>query len=45
MTEVVAPAERFILIVGDRKTVEPALKKAGFTNIKVITYDGKPVEK
>ena len=45
MTEVVAPADRFILIVGDRKTVEPALKKAGFTKIKVITYDGKPVEK
>ena len=45
MTEVVVPADRFILIVGDRKTVEPALKKAGFTKIKVITYDGKPVEK
>lgn len=45
MTEVVAPSGRFVLIVGDRKTVEPALKKAGFAKINVITYDGKPVEK
>ncbi len=43
MTEVVARSERFILIVGDRKVVEPEVKKAGFKNIKVITYDGKPV--
>jgi len=45
MTEVVAPAERFILVVGDRKTVEPELTKAGFKAIKVITYDGKPMAK
>ncbi len=43
MTEVVAPADRFILVVGDRKTVEPELIKRGFKIIKVITYDGKPV--
>ena len=45
MTEVVAPADRFILVVGDRKTVEPELAKAGFKAIKVITYDGKPAGK
>jgi predicted Zn-dependent peptidase len=43
ITEVVAPADRFILVVGDRKTVEPELTKAGFKAIKVITYDGKPI--
>ncbi len=42
MIEVVAPADRFILVVGDRKTIEPDLKKAGFKTIKVITYDGQP---
>ena len=42
MTEVVAPADRFILVVGDRKTIEPALTKAGIKAIKVITYDGNP---
>ena len=45
MTEVVAPADRFILVVGDRKTVEPELTKAGFKAIRLITYDGKPVGK
>ena len=45
MTEVVAPVDRFILVVGDRKTVEPELTKAGFKAIKVITYDGKSVGK
>ena len=44
MTEVVAPGDRFILIVGDRKKIEPELAKAGFKNIRVITYDGKTVE-
>jgi zinc protease len=43
MTEVVAPAERNVLVVGDRKSVEPELKKAGFKSIKVITYDGATV--
>jgi hypothetical protein len=43
MAEVVARGERFILVVGDRKIVEPELRKAGFKNIKVITYDGKPL--
>src|SRR5262249_39963214 len=42
MTEVVAPADRVIPVVGDRKAVEPELRKAGLTKIQVITYDGKP---
>jgi zinc protease len=45
MTEVVIPGDRFTLVVGDRKAVEPELTKAGFKNIKIITYDGKPAEK
>jgi zinc protease len=45
MTEILAPAERYILIVGDRKALEPALKKAGFEHVKCITYDGKQAEK
>jgi zinc protease len=42
MTEVVAPSDRFILVVGDRKTLVPQLTTAGFKNIKLISYDGKP---
>lgn len=42
MTEVVLPGERFTLIVGDRKSVEPALSKAGFKSVRPITFDGKP---
>lgn len=42
MAEVVAPAERLILVVGDRKTVEPALRKAGLSRIQVVTHDGTP---
>lgn len=45
MTEVALPRERFLLIVGDRKAVEPQLSKAGFKEIKVITYDGKEIDK
>jgi predicted Zn-dependent peptidase len=45
MTEVVIPGDRFTLVVGDRKAVEPELTKAGFKNIKFITYDGKLAEK
>jgi zinc protease len=45
MAEVVAPAERFILIVGDLKAVAPALTQAGFKAVREITYDGKPVTK
>jgi zinc protease len=42
MTELVAPSERFILVVGDRKVIEPALRKAGFTDIHTLTTDGRP---
>jgi zinc protease len=45
MTDVVSPAERFILVVGDRKAVEPELKKAGMDRVKPVTIDGKPVKK
>jgi len=45
MTEVVAPADRLILVVGDRKTVEPELRRAGLTKIRVVTHDGKPAGK
>ena len=44
MTEVVAPKERVILIVGDRKTVEPKLKQIGFTRIRPVTTDGLPAK-
>ena len=43
MTEVVAPADRLILVVGDRKTVEPELLKAGMDRIKPVTIDGKVI--
>ncbi len=36
MGELVAPADRIVVIAGDRKSVEPDLKKAGFENIVVI---------
>ncbi len=45
MAEVVAPAERIILVVGDRKTVERELRKAGMDRIKAVTIDGKAVPK
>jgi zinc protease len=45
MSEVVAPAERIILVVGDRKTVEPELRKAGMDRIKQVTIDGKQPQK
>jgi predicted Zn-dependent peptidase len=43
MIELVAPTERFILVVGDRKSVEPQLRKAGMDRIKPVTIDGKAV--
>jgi zinc protease len=44
MAEVVAPAERVILIVGDRKVVAPKLTELGFSKIRPITYDGQDVQ-
>jgi zinc protease len=43
MNEVVAPAERTILIVGDRKSIEPKLKAMGIKDIRIVDPDGKPV--
>ncbi|QEH36996.1 Peptidase M16 inactive domain protein [Aquisphaera giovannonii] len=43
MAEVVAPSGRYILVVGDRKAVEPQLRNAGFRNIRPITHDGSPI--
>lgn len=40
MAEVVAPKERVVLIVGDRKLVEPKLKELGYTYIKNLSVDG-----
>jgi zinc protease len=45
MAAVVDPKSRAILVVGDRKSVEPKLKALGFKEIRVITPDGKPVTK
>ncbi len=42
MAEVVAEKDRVILVVGDRKAVEPKLKAMGFAKIRFLTTDGKP---
>ncbi len=39
--EVVNPADRVILVVGDRATVEPRLKALGFREIRLVDPDGK----
>jgi zinc protease len=44
MAEVVDPSRRLILVVGDRKTIEPKLREMGFEAIRVVTPDGVPVE-
>ncbi len=41
MAEVVAPAERTVLIVGDRATVEPKLKAMGVKEVRLVDPDGK----
>ena len=43
MDEVVAPAERTILIVGDRASVEPKLKAMGVKEVRLVNPDGKPM--
>jgi zinc protease len=40
MTEVVKPRQRLILIVGDRKSVEPELRRAGFRQIQLVDPNG-----
>lgn len=42
MAAVVAPAERTVLVVGDRRAIEPKLKELGFREIRVVTPDGLP---
>jgi zinc protease len=44
MGEVVKEKSRIVLIVGDRKTVEPELKDLGFTKVRFLMTDGKPVK-
>jgi zinc protease len=44
MAQVVAPAERVILIVGDRKLVVPKLEALGYAKIRPVTYDGQKTE-
>ena len=44
MAKVVAQGDRVILIVGDRKAIEPELKKLGYDKIRLLTPDGKPAE-
>ena len=44
MNKLVDPETRVIVIVGDRKTVEPLLKRAGFSEIRAITPEGRPVK-
>jgi predicted Zn-dependent peptidase len=43
LADVVAPSDRLILVVGDRKLIEPDLKKLGFHEIRVVTPDGRVV--
>jgi zinc protease len=45
MDEVVMPDDRTILVVGDRASVEPRLKKLGFKDVRLVNPDGKPVDK
>jgi len=42
LAEVVAPADRTILVVGDRKAVEPKLKALKFREVRPVTPDGRP---
>ncbi len=42
MEEAVDPNARVMLVVGDRKEIEPKLKRLGFRAIEVLTVDGMP---
>jgi zinc protease len=44
MNKLVDPTPRVIVIVGDRRTAEPLLKAAGFTDIRAITPEGRLVK-
>jgi zinc protease len=41
MANLVAKSARVILIVGDRKVVEPKLRALGYSKLQPITYDGR----
>lgn len=43
--ELLCEPRRGVLVVGDRSKIEPALKKLDAGEIRVITMDGKPVDK
>ncbi len=45
MAQVLAPKDRVVLVVGDRKVIEPKLKSLGFREVRVVTPDGKPAAK
>lgn len=42
MKRVAEPGDRVILVVGDRKSIEPQLKAAGVKTVKVLNTEGKP---
>ena len=44
MGKVVDAGSRIVLIVGDRKTVEPKLRELGFKTVRILTTDGKPAK-
>lgn len=42
--KLVDPEPRLIVIVGDRRSVEPLLKAAGYRDIRPVTPEGRPVK-
>ena len=44
MSELAAKRSRTILVVGDRKAIEPSLKALGLGEIRILDTDGKPVQ-
>ncbi|CAN5882606.1 pitrilysin family protein [soil metagenome] len=44
LVEVVSPEALVTLVVGDRATVEPELKRLGFQDVRIVTIDGQPAD-
>jgi zinc protease len=44
MNKLVDPDPRVIVIVGDRKKIEPLLQEAGFRDIRAVTPEGRPAK-
>jgi zinc protease len=44
MNKLVDPEPRVVVVVGDRRRVEPLLKEAGFRDIRPITPEGRPAK-